>query len=119
MTKRILLVVLPMVLAASMLFGADEYKVLKKIPLGGDGSWDYLTMDSASRRLYIGRSDRIMVVDVDAEKLVGEIGGMSGVHGAAVVPDAGKGFATSGKDNTVRVFDLTTLKETGQIKAGA
>ncbi|HLX64734.1 MAG TPA: YncE family protein [Planctomycetota bacterium] len=102
---------------ASTTFAADEYKVLKRIPLGGDGSWDYLTMDSAAHCVYIGRSDRVMVVDVDAEKLVGEVGGMNGVHGAAIVSELNKGFVTSGKDNTVRVFDLTTLKETSQIKA--
>src|ERR1700677_4631671 len=64
-----------------------SYRVQKKIKLGGDGSWDYLSIDSSSRRLFIGRSDRIMIVNMDAEKLVTEIGGMEGVHGITVVPE--------------------------------
>jgi len=96
----------------------STYKVVKKFVLGGDGSWDYVTIDGASRRAYIGRSDRVMVVDMSKGTLVGEIANMTGVHGAAVVPALNRGFATSGKDNTVRVFDLKTLKEVSQVKAG-
>ena len=96
-----------------------EYSVLKKLTLGGDGGWDYLTFDSAGRRLYIARSDRVMVIDVDAEKLLGEIKDMKGVHGVALAPEFNQGFVSSGGDNTVRIFDLKTLKETGQVKAGA
>ena len=65
----------------------EGYQVIKKVKLGGDGSWDYLSIDSAGRRLYIGRSNRVMVVDIDAEKIVAEIGGMQGVHGVTVVPE--------------------------------
>jgi DNA-binding beta-propeller fold protein YncE len=97
----------------------SEYQVVKKIVLGGNGSWDYVTIDDASRRAYIGRSDRVMVVDMNTDSLVGEVQNMSGVHGAAVVPELNRGFATSGKDNTVRIFDLKTFKEVGQVKAGA
>ncbi len=96
----------------------SSYHVIKHVPLGGDGFWDYLHIDSPSRRLYIGRSDRVMVVDLDSEKLVGEISGMKGVHGVCVLPKLNKGFVTSGKDNTVRVFNLKTLKEIAQLKAG-
>jgi DNA-binding beta-propeller fold protein YncE len=94
------------------------YHVQKKIKLGGDGSWDYLSIDGGSRRLFIGRSDRIMVVDMDNEKLVTEIGGMAGVHGVTVVPEFGKGFVTCGKENLARIFDLSTLKVSGQAKTG-
>ena len=97
---------------------AGGYKILKKIALGGDGFWDYLTIDSAAQKLYIGRSTRVMIVDMASEKLEAEIGGMTGVHGAAIVPDANRGFVTSGKDNTVRVFDLKTQKETDRLTAG-
>ena len=94
------------------------YHVIKRVPLGGEGFWDYLHIDSPSRRLYIGRSDRVMIIDVDTEKLIGEVTGMQGVHGVCVLPKLNKGFITSGKDNTVRVFNLQTLKEIAQIKAG-
>jgi len=97
---------------------SGAYHVIKKVKLGGDGSWDYLTIDGPSRRLYIGRSDRIMVVDIDADKIVGEIGDMKGVHGVTVVPELKKGFVTCGKEDLVRIFDLSTLKVTGQAATG-
>jgi hypothetical protein len=97
---------------------ADRYHILKKIKLGGDGSWDYLTMDSASRRLYIGRANRVMVVDIDAEKVVGEIPDMQGVHGVTLVSELQKGFITCGKEDLVRVFDLSTLKVTAKLPTG-
>jgi len=67
---------------------ASAYHVVKKIPLGGDGGWDYLTVDGEGRRLYIARSNRVMVVDVDKGTLVGEIADTPGVHGVAVGPQA-------------------------------
>lgn len=97
---------------------AEEYRVLKKIQLGGDGSWDLLTIDSASRRLYIARSNRVMVVDIDAGKLVGEIPDLQGAHSVTVVPQLKKGFITCGKENIVRIFDLATLKVSGQAPTG-
>ena len=94
------------------------YHILKKISLGGDGGWDYLTMDSVGRRLYVARSNRIMVVDVDEGKLIGEIPNTPGVHGVALVPSRHRGFTSNGGENTVTVFDVETLKETNRIKVG-
>src|SRR4051812_32394346 len=88
-----------------------------KIPVGGEGGWDYLTVDSDARRLYVSRGDRVVVLDFDTEKVVGELSGTPGVHGIAVVPELGKGFTSNGRDGTVTVFDLKTLKETGKVKA--
>ena len=95
-----------------------EYTLIKKFKLGGDGRWDYVTVDGAARRAYIARTDRVMVVDADKGELLGEIGGMSGVHGVALVPAVNRGFVTSGKDDSVRIFDLKTLKQVSQLKAG-
>jgi DNA-binding beta-propeller fold protein YncE len=95
------------------------YKVIKKIELGGEGGWDYITMDSDSGRLYIARSDRVQVVDVEKGKLVGEVKGMKGLHGVALAPKHKKGFASSGGDSTVSVFDLDSLKETSRVKVGS
>jgi YVTN family beta-propeller protein len=89
-----------------------------KIALGGEGGWDYLTVDAAAKRLYVSRGDRIAVVDTDSEKLLGELTGTPGVHGVAVVPDLGRGFTSNGRDDTVTVFDLKTLKATGTVKVG-
>ena len=94
------------------------YHILKKISIGGDGGWDYLTMDSVGRRLYVARATRVMVIDIDDGKLVGEIPNTQGVHGVALLPKRNRGFTSNGGDNSVTVFDLKTLKETNRIKVG-
>jgi YVTN family beta-propeller protein len=103
-------------------FGAEPaapaYKVTDKFALGGEGGWDYLTFDSANKRLYIARNNRVMVVDAEKGKLVGEVPETQGIHGVALVPDINKGFTSNGGDSSVTVFDLKTLKETGRIKVG-
>ena len=97
---------------------AQGYQVKKKIELGGDGGWDYLTVDNADRRLYIARATRVMVVDLDGGKLIGEIPEVTGAHGVAVVRDLGRGFATAGQTGDVVVFDTKDLKTLSRIKAG-
>jgi hypothetical protein len=88
-----------------------------KIAVGGEGGWDYLTVDSDARRLYVSRANRVVVLDLDKETVVGELADTPGVHGIAVVPELGKGFTSNGTDSSVTVFDLKTLKATGKIKA--
>jgi DNA-binding beta-propeller fold protein YncE len=90
---------------------------VRKIPVGGEGGWDYLTADPEGRRLYVSRGDHVVVVDLDKETVVGELPETPGIHGIAVVPELGKGFTSNGRDSTVTVFDLKTLKATGKIKA--
>jgi YVTN family beta-propeller protein len=94
------------------------YHILRKVKLGGEGSWDYLNIDSIARRLYIGRSNRITIVDIDNDKVIGEIGEMEGVHGVTLVPELKKGFVTCGKQDLVKIIDLCTLKVSGEIKTG-
>jgi DNA-binding beta-propeller fold protein YncE len=93
------------------------YKITHTYPLGGEGSWDYLVPDPAHRRLYIGRADRVMVVDEQTGKLLGEVRGIRGAHGTAVVDRVGRGFATSGDDSSIVMFDLATFKSLGRIRA--
>jgi YVTN family beta-propeller protein len=88
-----------------------------KIAVGGEGGWDYLTVDPDARRLYVSRSNRVVVIDLDKEAVVGELADTPGVHGIAVVPALGKGFTSNGSDSSVTVFDLKSLKATGKIKA--
>jgi DNA-binding beta-propeller fold protein YncE len=88
-----------------------------KIAVGGEGGWDYLTVDSEGRRLYVSRGNRVVVIDLDKEAVVGELADTPGIHGIAVVPELGKGFTSNGSDSSVTVFDLKTLKATGKIKA--
>ncbi len=90
---------------------------VRKLPVGGDGGWDYLTVDPDAHRLYVSRGERVVVVDLDAEKVVGELPDTPGIHGIAVAPELGKGFTSNGRDSSVTVFDLKTLKATAKIKA--
>jgi YVTN family beta-propeller protein len=94
------------------------YHIVKQFKLGGDGGWDYLTVDPKARRLYVSRSTHVMVVDADTGAVVGDIPDTAGVHGIALVPDAGKGYTSNGRTSTVTVFDLKTLKALKQIPVG-
>jgi DNA-binding beta-propeller fold protein YncE len=98
---------------------AAPFKVLKKITLGGEGGWDYLTVDAEARRLYITRGSHVMVMDLDKETLVGDIAKTTGVHGVALAPKWKQGFTSNGGDSTATLFSLETLKETARVKVGA
>jgi len=103
---------------ASAMAAAPGYHILHTWTLGGDGGWDYLKIDPDARRLYIARATRVMVIDADSGESVGEVADTPGVHGVALVPDIGKGFASNGREDTVSVFDLKTLKTLNKIKVG-
>jgi len=94
------------------------YRVLKQYHLGGEGGWDYLTMDSKNRRLYVSHATHVVVVNADTGAIVGDILDTPGVHGVAVVDDAGKGYVSNGRASTVTVFDLKSLKALKQIPVG-
>src|SRR3977135_1505897 len=98
--------------------GPSGYHVTKKTVLGGEGGWDYLTVDSKARRLYISRGTHVMVVDADSYALVGDIPNTNGVHGIAIASDMSKGFTSNGRDGTVTIFDLKSLKVLGSAQAG-
>src|SRR5258705_5962199 len=106
------------VAAARVVSPATGYHIAKKTVLGGEGGWDYLYCDSAARRLYLSRSTHVMVVDADSYAVVGDIPNTPGVHGIAIVSDLNKGFTSNGRDNSVTIFDLKTLKETGKVAVG-
>jgi DNA-binding beta-propeller fold protein YncE len=96
---------------------SSTYRVTHTYALGGDGSWDYIVPDPPSHRLFIARQNRVMVVDQDSGALVGEVTDIQGAHGTAIAPATGRGFATSGNDQSVVMFDLKTFKALGRIKA--
>ena len=98
--------------------GPSGYHVTKTIKLGGDGGWDYLTVDAKSRRVYISRGTHVMVVDADTGALVGDIPNTNGVHGIAIAPDMDKGFISDGRDNNVTIFEVKTLKVLGTAPTG-
>jgi DNA-binding beta-propeller fold protein YncE len=97
---------------------AISYRVLHTYEVGGDGSWDYLTIDPEGRRLYISRSTHVMVMDADSGKVVGDIPDTDGVHGIALATDCGRGFTSNGRSATATMFDTKTLKVLGTVKTG-
>jgi len=88
---------------------ATHYKVENKIRVEGDQGWDLLAVDDSSGAVFLTHGDRVQVVDPATGKLLGTVSGIDGAHGVALVPDMGKGFATSGKDSAVVVFDPKTF----------
>src|SRR5579862_1386067 len=95
---------------------SSSYRVTHTYTMGGDGSWDYVVPDPPNHRLFIARQNRVMVVDEDHGTLLGEVKGIQGAHGTAVAPDTGHGFATSGNDESVVMFDLKSFRVLGRIK---
>jgi YVTN family beta-propeller protein len=94
------------------------YHIIATYKLGGDGGWDYLTLDAAARRLYISRATHVMVVDADSGKSVGDIADTPGVHGIALAPELGRGFVSNGREGTVSIFDPKTLATSSKVKVG-
>jgi DNA-binding beta-propeller fold protein YncE len=103
--------------AVSLAAQTAGYRITQRYALGGDGSWDYVVPDPPSHRVYIGRQNRVMVVDTSTGTLVGEVTGIQGAHGTAIAAATGHGFATSGNDQSVVMFDLKTLKTLARIPA--
>ncbi|HEX4748581.1 MAG TPA: YncE family protein [Bryobacteraceae bacterium] len=102
----------------SLLLGAGSYKLIKSIPVGGDGGWDYLYADSPNRRLYVSHGTEVEVLDLDTEAVIGKISNTNGVHGIAIADDLGRGFISDGRDNQVTIFDIKTLAVISTAKAG-
>lgn len=98
--------------------GESGYHLINTYKLGGEGGWDYLTVDSASRRLYISRATHVIVIDADSGKPVADIPDTPGVHGIALAPELGRGFISNGREGTVTIFDLQTSKAISKVKAG-
>jgi len=115
MRKRTLIAI-PAV-AALLLGQSPAYRVTHTYKLGGDGSWDYVVPDSPNHRVFVARQNRVMVIDEDSGKLLGEVTGIQGAHGTAIAEATGHGFATSGNDKSVVMFDLKTFQPLGRIPA--
>lgn len=96
----------------------STYRKVAEIPIDGPGGWDYLSVDSAARRLYVSHSAKVAVVDLDRNTVVGEIAPTFGVHGIALAPDLGRGFVSNGRNATVGIVDLKTLKTIGSVATG-
>jgi DNA-binding beta-propeller fold protein YncE len=116
--RRALVAGLVIVSASLALAAATGYRVLSDINIGGDGGWDYLTVDAAARRLYVSHATHVVVIDIDSLAVVGDIPDTPGVHGVTLAPELNRGFVSNGRSNNVTIFDLKTLKVVGQAPTG-
>jgi DNA-binding beta-propeller fold protein YncE len=96
---------------------AGGYHIIQTFEVGGDGAWDYIVPEPAQHRVFVGRANRVMVIDEENGKLLGEVMGINGAHGTAIAEGTGHGFATSGNDQSVVMFDARTFKELARIPA--
>src|SRR3989440_10055034 len=95
---------------------ASAYHVMKPVPDGGEGGWDYVYVDGDARRVYVSRGTHVVVLNADTYAVVGDIPDTQGVHGIAVASDLGRGFTSNGRADSVTIFDLKTLKPIGTVK---
>jgi DNA-binding beta-propeller fold protein YncE len=104
-------------LTAALPIGAQSYEITHTYKVGGDGGWDYVIPDAPNHRVFIGRSNRVIVVDMNDGRLIAEITGLNGAHGVAIAPGTRHGFATSGEDSSIVMFDTRSYKTLGRIPA--
>jgi DNA-binding beta-propeller fold protein YncE len=95
---------------------AGGYHVIRRIPVGAEGNWDYLRVDPDAHRIYLSRATHMMVVDETSGKVIGDLADTKGIHGIALAPELGKGFTSNGGDQSVTVFDLKTIKPITVVK---
>lgn len=105
------------VLTLRLFAAAQDLHVENTYKLGGDGGWDYLTVDPESHHLFISRSTHVIVVDTETGKQVGDIPDTPGVHGIALANDLGRGFTSNGREGTVSIFDLKSLKPITKVQS--
>jgi len=117
-TTRLVIALLALLLSANALpaVGQTTLEVTKTFHIGGEGGWDYLTVDATTHRLFVPRSTHTMVIDADSGKILGDIPGQTTAHGVAIVPSAGRGFITDGgSGGGIVVFDLKSYAVLGKI----
>lgn len=94
------------------------YHFLKEIAIGGEGGWDYLSVDAAGHRLYVTHATKIVVIDTGKDEVVGEIADTPGIHGFVFAPELGRGFSSNGRENKASIIDLQTLKTLAKVDTG-
>lgn len=108
-----------LLLSAIMVSAQSSYRIVNRIPVVGDGGWDYLTFDEANNRLFISHSTMAQAIDIKSGKVVGTIPDTKGIHGITIAADLNKGFTSNGRDSSVTVFNLTTLQVIETVKIPA
>jgi DNA-binding beta-propeller fold protein YncE len=97
---------------------AEPYRLIKEIHVGGEGGWDYLSVDEAARRLYVTHANKVVAIDLDKNEVAGEITDTPGVHGFAIAPDLARGFSSNGRENKSSIVDLKTLQTLSKVETG-
>lgn len=116
--RRFLISGLVVAAATCVTAAPTGYHILGEVKIGGEGGWDYLSVDGAFRRLYLSHATHVAVIDIDALKVVGDIPDTPGVHGIAIAPELNRGCVSNGRGNNVTMFDLKTLATLGQVAVG-
>src|SRR5450755_692465 len=121
-TNQMLLLVLSIAIGAETVLAARlsqaaDYAVKETLQIGGEGGFDYVTLDADGKVLYLPRTSHTQVVDAATGKVLGDVPNNSRSHGVALVPELGRGFISNGGDGTVQIFDLKSNQSLGQIKA--
>jgi DNA-binding beta-propeller fold protein YncE len=98
---------------------APGYHVIRKIPTGGEGGWDYVTVDPDGNRLFLSRGTHAMVIDLGRDSVIGDIPNTLGIHGVALAPELNRGFTSNGRDSSVTIFDYRTLAPIAVVKIPA
>jgi DNA-binding beta-propeller fold protein YncE len=105
-------------LGAVLLLAATDYRIVARYPVPGTGGFDYVSMDSIARRIFISHESQVEVVDADSGKVVGSIPDTPGVHGIAIASEFKRGFTSNGREDKVSIFNLSTLELIKKIDVG-
>ena len=116
--KKTIMFFIVLFFAATSFAATPAYHVLKHIEIGGQGGWDYLSIDQSTRRLFVSHDTYVAVVDLNTDQVVADIPDTPGVHGIALAPEIGRGFISCGRADKVLIFDLSSLKILGEVKTG-
>ena len=116
--KKSLILCTCVLIAIAAAFATAGYHLLRTIPVGGTGGWDYLTVDEPGQRLFVSHETHVEVIDLAANSVIGQIPDTPGVHGIALAPEEGRGFVSNGQVSTVTIFDLKTLAAIAQVPSG-
>jgi DNA-binding beta-propeller fold protein YncE len=95
---------------------APGYHVIHRINTGGEGGWDYVTVDAEGNRLFLSRGTHAMVIDLGRDSVIGDIPNTAGIHGVALAPELNRGFTSNGRDSSVTIFDYKTLAPIAVVK---
>jgi len=117
--KKFFLLVCVLLFAAAAPAATPGYHLTKNIRIGGQGFWDYLSIDQSTRRLFVSHGTHVAVVDLDTDRVAADIPDAPGVHGIALAPELGRGFISCGQADKALIFDLGSLEILGEVKTGA